>query len=61
MNSSFRKTIRASNSLDPGHVQRFVGSDLGQTVCKGYQQRTPVGKELKMSHGIATPMVGAQW
>ena len=27
-----------SNTLDPDQDQWSVGSDLGQTVCKGYQQ-----------------------
>ena len=39
---SFRKTIRVSNSLDPDQDGRFVGPDLGQTVCKGYQQMKKV-------------------
>ena len=56
MKNSFRKTIRVSNSLDPGHVRHFVGSDLGQTVSKGYQQMLTVGKELKMNQtNLRTP------
>ena len=35
---SLRNTVRGSNSLDPDQARRFVGPDLGQTVCKGYQQ-----------------------
>ena len=27
-----------SNSLDPDQDRHSVGPDLGQTVCKGYQQ-----------------------
>ena len=34
----FFNTIRVSNSLDPDQDRHFVGPDLGQTVCKGYQQ-----------------------
>ena len=41
----FRNTIRESNSLDP--VQNF-GPDLGQTVCKGYQQTTKQRVEVGM-------------
>ena len=29
-----------SNSLDPDQARRLVGPDLGQNVCKGYQQTT---------------------
>ena len=45
-NVSFRNSIRVSNSLDPD--QDDVLSDLiwVLTVCKGYQQAKPVGKEL---------------
>ena len=31
-----------SNSLDPDQEGLCVGPDLGQTVCKGYQQTTKV-------------------
>ena len=31
-----------SNSLDPDQDRHSVGPDLGQTVCKGYQQTTKV-------------------
>ena len=37
----FFNTIRVSNSLDPGQAIK-LGSDLGRTVCKGYQQMTKV-------------------
>ena len=30
------------NSLDPDQAQQFVGSDLGLTVCQGYQHLTAV-------------------
>ena len=41
-----------SNSLDPDQVRHFVGPDMGPN-CKGYQQRTQVGKEvLKYHHWI---------
>ena len=42
---SFSNSIRVSNSLDPDQ-DRPVGPVWVQTVCKGYQQRTLVGKEL---------------
>ena len=44
--NSFRNTIRASNSLDPDQARHFDRPDLGQTVCKSYQQKTLVGNEL---------------
>ena len=44
--NSFKITIRMSNSLDPDQARHFVGLIWGQTVCKGYQQTTLVGKEL---------------
>ena len=34
----FLNTIQVSNSLDPDQARQNVGPDLGQTVCKGYQQ-----------------------
>ena len=42
----FRTTMRVPISLGPDQARRFVGPDLGQTVCKGYRQTTLVGKEL---------------
>ena len=44
--NSLRNTISVSSSLDPDHTRRFVGSDLGQTVCKSYQQTTLGDKEF---------------
>ena len=47
--SSFRNTIRVSNSLDPDQTRHFVGSDLdpnSETVCKSYQQTTLGDKEF---------------
>ena len=41
---SFRITIIVSNSLDPDQGGRFVGADLGSSVCKNYQQGTLVGR-----------------
>ena len=38
-----------SNSLDPDQARHFVRPDLGQIVCKGYQQTTSVGKALNHS------------
>ena len=38
----FRNIIRVSNSLNPDQARRFVGPDLVQTVCKGYQQTANV-------------------
>ena len=42
LNVDFFNTIRVSNSLDQDQARQFVGPyrgpDLGQTVCKGYQQ-----------------------
>ena len=39
-----------SNSLDPDQApdqaRHFVGSDLGQNVCKSYQEMTLVDSEL---------------
>ena len=40
-NSSW-SAIRVSNGLDSDQDGRFVGPDLGQSVCKGYQQTTKV-------------------
>ena len=37
----FRNTFRVSDSLDPYQARQNV-----QTVCKGYQQTTLVGKDL---------------
>ena len=37
-----------SNSLDPDQARRLVGPDLGQNVCKGYQQTTLLVKELRL-------------
>ena len=34
------------NNLDPDQARHFVGPDLGQTVGKGHQQATLVGKAL---------------
>ena len=44
--NSFRNTIRVSNNLDPDQARHFSGLIWVQTVCKGYQQMTPLGKEL---------------
>ena len=46
--SSFRNTIRVSNSLDPEQAQQMSGLVWVQTVCKGYQQKTLEGKKLKV-------------
>ena len=43
--NSFGNTIRVSNSLDPDQAQLLIWD---QTDCKGYQQTTQVGKELKL-------------
>ena len=40
---SFRNTIRVTINLDAEQAQRFMGPNLGQTVCKDYQQTTLVG------------------
>ena len=40
--NSFRNTIRVSNSLDPDQELHSVSPDLGQTVCKDYQQTTKI-------------------
>ena len=37
---TFMNTTRKSNSLDPDQDRHFVGPDMGQTFCKGYQQTT---------------------
>ena len=37
-----------SISLDPHQARQEVGPDLGQTVCKGYQQMTLAGKGLRL-------------
>ena len=39
-NTSFRNTIRVSNSLDPDQSRRFVGPDLGPNGLQSYQQTT---------------------
>ena len=36
-----------SNSLDPNQAPDFVGPDLVQTVCKGYQQTTKVATSVE--------------
>ena len=43
--SSFWITIRESNGLYPDQDRRSVGSDLGPTVCKGYQQTSKVAAD----------------
>ena len=43
--SSFRNIIRVSNSLDSEQVQCLSDLIWVQTVCKGYQQTTLMGKE----------------
>ena len=60
LKTSFRNTIRVSNSLDPDQARRFVGPDLGPNylqrlaadVLSGLilvkRQKSPLdGKELK--------------
>ena len=42
----YHHMIRVSNKLDPDQAQCFVGTDLGPNCLQGYQQTTPVGKEL---------------
>ena len=38
--------LTVSNSLDPDQARHFVGPKLGpNSVCKGYEQMTLVGKE----------------
>ena len=51
-----KKFFKEYHSLDPDHARGFVGPDLGsdilsgliwvQSVCKGNQQATLVGKEF---------------
>ena len=51
LDAGFFNTMRVSNSLDPDHARHFFGPDMGQTVCKGYQQTTKsplVGIELNI-------------
>ena len=39
--------LLVSNSLDPDQARYFVGPKLGpNSVCKGYQQMSIVGKDL---------------
>ena len=38
-----------STSLDPDQAC-FIGLDLVQTICKSYQQTTPVGEVLNASY-----------
>ena len=45
-----------SNSLDPDQVRHFVGPDLDLNICKGYQQITLVGKELKVYNYMISMM-----
>ena len=40
--TTFRNTIRVSNSLDPDQDRHSVGPDLVQTVCKSYQRMSKV-------------------
>ena len=40
--TSFRNTIRVSNSWDPDQARHFVSLIWVHTVCKGYQQTTKV-------------------
>ena len=42
----FKNTIRVSNSLDSDQADVILGLIWVQTVCKGSQQTTLVGKEL---------------
>ena len=38
------------NSLDPDQARHIVGPDLGPTACKGYQQTSLGGKEIKSGY-----------
>ena len=49
-----------SNSLDPDQARRFVGPNLGPTVCQDYQQTTLVDKELGL-HKIYARGGGQTW
>ena len=49
--NSFKNTIGVPNSLDPDQAPQKVGLIGVQTVCKGYQQTTPVGSELIVDIG----------
>ena len=46
----FRNTTRVSSNLDPNQVQHFLNILSGliclQTVCKGYEQTTIIGKDF---------------
>ena len=42
--------MRVSNILDPDQARHFVGPDLVQTVCKGYQKPPLVEKELRVNY-----------
>ena len=44
--NSFRNIIIVPNSLDSDQTDELSGLIWVQTVCKGYQQTTLVGKEL---------------
>ena len=46
MSSQKTQTVTVSNSLNPDQALFLSGLIRVQTVCKGYQQTTLVGKEL---------------
>ena len=46
--NSFKNNFRFSNSLDPDQAQLLLGLIWVQTVCKGSQQVTLVGKKLTL-------------
>ena len=64
LKNSFRTTIRESNSLYPDQARYLSGLIWVQIVCKGYQQRTQVGKEfsvrVQMRPDVLSGLIWAQ-
>ena len=52
LKSNFQIILKVSNSLDQNQADILSGLIWVQNVCKGYQQTTPAGKELKCNPGF---------
>ena len=51
-------TIKSENSSDPDQAQHFLSGLIWvQTVCKGYQQMTIEGKELRIQACVLSTII----
>ena len=57
----FFNTIQVSNSLNSDQARHLLGLILVQTVCKGYQQTTKVGKEQNAKKLVVTTVWLKPW